>query len=82
MNGPKLRAEAKARAEFEDVMQRLKLELAMNTPRRLLDIHTRLLEQLVEQTGGNLTTADMRVRLATVKKEIAHRGYPRLVRSN
>jgi hypothetical protein len=75
----KLRAEAQARKEFERYMGLLGLDLAMNTPRRHLDVSVRLLELLVEQTGGNLLTEQFRVKLADLKKRVAMRGNLKLV---
>jgi len=76
-----VRAEERARKDFENYMQRLQLELAMHSPRRHLDVLVRLLELLVEQTGGSFVTADYRDQLATAKKQVALRGNLHLVRS-
>jgi hypothetical protein len=52
----------------------------MNTPRRHLDVSVRLLELLVEQTGGNLMTEQYRTKLGEMKRRVALRGNLRLLR--
>lgn len=70
----RMRREFRAREDFKDVLQQLKLELSLNMPLRILKVYVRYLEDLVERTGGSELTAAYRVDLCAVKKDIANRG--------
>lgn len=74
MNGPKLRAEHRARQEFERVLMEVKLDLSAGVLRRHLDMGVRCLELLVEQCGDNLITWDNRSKLAEIKRRIVARN--------
>jgi hypothetical protein len=71
----KLQRESEARARLERHLQRLSLELAMGTARRYLDPLVELCELLVEQTGGNLLTAELRKQLAELKARVESRSH-------
>lgn len=65
---------------FDRNASRLRLELAMGTPRRHLDILVELLETLLPDTGGSLVTEHYRQQLAQLKRDVANRSNLRLVK--
>lgn len=58
----------------QDLLQRLSLELSLDTPRRHIDALVMSIEYVIEDTGGTLLTTDMRTELAKAKREIARRN--------
>ena len=79
-NSPTQRAQHLARLRFADVLQRLKLELAMNqrdTFRRHLNVYINALEAYLDMltlTGRTLETDRLQGELDAVRGEIKARG--------
>jgi hypothetical protein len=69
-----LRAQWRAQTEFEQQAQELSKDLGSTTPVRHLWVRVRLLELLVEQTGGNTLTEAYRVVLSDLKKQVSLRA--------
>lgn len=68
----KLWREVRAQKAFEVHARRLTRELESGlTPLEYLELRVELLEQYVEQTGGNLLTQEYRLMLADLKKGVA-----------
>lgn len=76
----RLREQEKACREFAAEMLELHRDIDLRVPVRFLQVRVRLLEMLVEQTGGSLLTQDFRVALADAKKRVVLRAEER--RSN
>jgi hypothetical protein len=73
----RIRAEEKARREFESEAYELQKDLGLRVPVRHLKVRVRLLEVLVEQTGGTVLTEHYRVLLADLSKAVALRAETR-----
>lgn len=69
-----IRAQWRAQREFEEQAIELQKDLGTATPPRHLWARVRLLELLVEQTGGNTLTEAYRVLLSDLKKSVALRA--------
>lgn len=69
----RLREQEKACREFERESAALRLDLGLRVPRRFLDVRVRLLEVLLERTGGNLMTEGYRTTLSELKRSVALR---------
>lgn len=74
------REQEKACREFATQMLELHQDIDLRVPVRFLLLRVKLLEVLVEQTGGSLLTQDFRVALGEAKKRVALRAEER--RSN
>lgn len=73
----RLRDQEKARREFVEHLCALHADLGMRVPVRFLDVRVRLLEELVEKTGGSLVTEHFRMKLGELKKQVAIRAEQR-----
>ena len=73
----RLRDQEKAQREFTEHLCALHADLGMRVPVRFLDLRVRLLEELVEKTGGSLVTEHFRLKLADLKKQVALRAEER-----
>jgi hypothetical protein len=67
----RLREQEKAQREFEENARELEQDIGLRIPARWLAVRVRLLEKLVEETGGSLVTEHYRVRLSDLKKRVA-----------
>lgn len=67
-------AQQKAQREFEEHAREMQQDLGTRVPVRWLEVRVRLLEELVEKTGGCLLTEHYRVTLADLKKAVALRA--------
>lgn len=72
---PRFRAQQMACRRFENRMQQLILEINVGTERRHLDVLVELLDELVEQTGQTLQSAEYRTQLASAKRRVAAAGH-------
>lgn len=77
----RLREQEKSCREFESELKALYDDLGLRVPVKFLELRVRLLEQLVEKTGGSLRTQDYRVSLAGAKKCVALRAEARRAQS-
>jgi hypothetical protein len=69
-----LRQQWRAQKEFEEQAVELQRDLGTATPARHLWVRVRLLEVLVEQTGGNTLTDNFRLILSDLKKAVSLRA--------
>ena len=72
-------ARHQALKDFERYVRELNCELLKQAPRKYLDVYVRLLEELVEKTGGSQATHECRAKLITLKAMVSHRGNMRLI---
>ena len=70
----RLRNQERAQREFENEAYELQRDLGLRAPVRFLWVRVRLLELLVEQTGGSLVTEHYRVLLADLAKAVTLRA--------
>lgn len=71
-----VRRQQRAEREVEQQLALLRIDLGMRgVARRHLDCRVRLVEVLLDQTGGSLLTVAQRVRLSELKRKVALRGY-------
>lgn len=64
----------KASREFEQEALALQQDIGIRVPVRFLELRVRLLEKLVEETGGTLLTQNYRLLLADLKKAVVIRA--------
>lgn len=69
----RLREQEKAIREFREQALELEKDIGMRVPVRFLDVRVRLLEELIEKTGGSLVTQSGRDWLCELKKRVALR---------
>lgn len=65
---------------FERNASRLRMELALGTPRRHLDVLLELLATLIEDTGGTALTTQYRAELAELQNAVKSRSHLRVVK--
>ena len=70
----RLRQQEKVQREFEAQAYELQQDLGLRVPVRFLKLRVRLLEELVEKTGGSLVTEHYRVLLADLSEAVALRA--------
>lgn len=73
----RLRNQEKVQREFEAHAYELQKDLGLRVPVRFLHVRVRLLEELVEKTGGSLVTEHYRMLLCDLKKAVALRAEKR-----